>query len=64
MENIRRLEAVAKRAVTLADREQARGKVDGGIKQTVPCGFCGWCLFNLKWHGIAILSLCLKYKEA
>jgi hypothetical protein len=35
MENMIRLERQAKRAVTIADREQARGTVDGGIKQTV-----------------------------
>jgi hypothetical protein len=28
-----------------------------------PCGFCGWCLFNLKWHGRAYLSLCVGYKK-
>jgi hypothetical protein len=27
-----------------------------------PCGFCDWCLFNLKWHGLAYLSLCRTFK--
>jgi hypothetical protein len=30
------------------------------MDKTLPCGFCGWCLFNLKWHGRAYLSLCTR----
>jgi hypothetical protein len=38
--------------------------LDRKTLSTVPCGFCAWCLFNLKWHGRAYLSLCTRRRSA
>jgi hypothetical protein len=29
-------------------------------QQATACGTCGWCRFNLTWHGRAFPSLCTR----
>ncbi len=39
-----------KKTMTEAERHQ--------MTAHTPCLHCDWCRFNLKWHGLAYLSLC------
>ena len=34
------------------------------MTQHTPCMICEWCLFNLKWHGRAYESLCVRAQAA
>ena len=33
-------------------------RADEAVIDAVPCGVCDWCVFNLRHHGRALLSLC------